>query len=254
MPIFATPRRTARDHPYARPPLPETPEPKAPAATESHVEVEKRKPGRPTKGKPPLKVPRVEYLSTTDVSTPEVTPQKQDSDEYLPSTETETTESSSSEDTPAQVFTEMPKYLVFRSQLDILFQQCRQCGKPITKKERSVVGSMVKYTASCLDEHVFTWRSQPLIGHQPSGNIALAAAIVLSGNSYSKIHALAACLQMPFFSRTVTQRIQNKSVYPVIQEAWLAEKARLVSIVQGRPLIIVGDGRCDRLVFYPSAS
>jgi len=59
------------------------------------------------------------------------------------------------------------------------------------------------------------------------------------------MHAFFASMKVPFISRTRCQAMQDKGIYPIIQEAWFAEKARLLSLVDSRPVILIGDGRCD---------
>jgi len=85
----------------------------------------------------------------------------------------------------------MPKYIVYEAQLDQLLSKCLDmgCHKPVIMKDRATWGTMVKYTIECLDGHVNQWRPQPLLGNQPIGNIAIASSIVVTRNSYSKMHA-----------------------------------------------------------------
>jgi hypothetical protein len=38
---------------------------------------------------------------------------------------------------------------------------------------------------------------------------------------------------------------RKEAVYPVIQEAWRAEKARLTALIGETHVFLSGDGRCD---------
>jgi hypothetical protein len=84
-----------------------------------------------------------------------------------------------------------------------------------------------------------------MIGRRPAGNISVAATIILTGNSYSKMHAFANCLGLQFLSRDTCNVYQKEAVYPVIQEAWREEKARMTALVGEKPVFLSGDGRCD---------
>lgn len=235
-PAFATPRRTALDHPYS------SAKPATPASTPPPIE------GKP-RGRPPKKAPRP--ASSSEESTPESTPKKkmQSDSEFEP-----LESSSSSESEPgiqksdAQVLTDVQKYIVFEDKIEDLLKRCRadQCTKPVLKMEKSTLGTMVHYVCTCLDGHTTHWKSQPQIGRRPVGNISMASSIVLTGNSYSKMHALSECMSLQFLSRSTCQEIQNATVYPIIQEAWNQEERRLRGVIRDKNLVLAGDGRCDR--------
>ncbi|XP_056021462.1 uncharacterized protein LOC130054759 [Ostrea edulis] len=74
------------------------------------------------------------------------------------------------------------KFVVFEECLDQLLNQCVACGhKCVTNK--TVVGSMLSVSRICVCGESFTWKSQPLIGSMPVGNLVLSAAILISGSS-----------------------------------------------------------------------
>lgn len=64
-----------------------------------------------------------------------------------------------------------PKYIVFQSKLEELFQSCSKCGSPITNKIKFATGSMVSYSIECYGGCKYTWRSQPEEHHVPFGNL-----------------------------------------------------------------------------------
>ena len=138
------------------------------------------------------------------------------------------------------------KYIVFNSSLDELFKFCQQCGKPVIEKTRFMKGSMVGYTIRCHGNCLYTWRSQPVVHHLPLGNLLLTAAILGTGCTYSKMNSIAKAMNLKMFSRTTFSKIQKKHVFPVIQEAWVAEKKKVVQEMKDHPnLVLSGDGRCD---------
>ena len=63
------------------------------------------------------------------------------------------------------------KYVVFESKLSSLFTRCQECGSAIIHKSRTEVGSMLRVTTECAQQHVRTWESQPSVRNKlPAGN------------------------------------------------------------------------------------
>lgn len=87
-----------------------------------------------------------------------------------------------------------PKFIVFLSQLLLLFNICPGCKSERPEIETSAVGTMVKVTTKCFNpncpkpEH--TWKSQPqMVGTKmAAGNFLLCFSILVSGASISKLH------------------------------------------------------------------
>lgn len=81
------------------------------------------------------------------------------------------------------------KFIVFFKCLEMLFKLvvCKICQSPVDLDEITthIDGSCLNVFFTCLNSHNFTWRSQPLIGKQPAGNILIAAATLITGNTYS---------------------------------------------------------------------
>jgi len=65
------------------------------------------------------------------------------------------------------------KFIVFKSQLLMLFQPCHTCGLKAELKASNA--------GMHRDRHILHWQSQPTINHMPAGNLLLAAAILLCG-------------------------------------------------------------------------
>lgn len=245
-PRFATPRRTARDHPYAK--KPQSPEPSPPSSPEKRV-----------RGRPRTKL--LESVTEEDSPQPlpdspmtsaEPTPtKKKESDSDYDATGTSSQSSSSESDppkSPARSHCEEQKYIVFEGNLQELLRRCSHegCAKAVLELDKHTVGTMVMYSGTCVDNHENMWRSQPLIGRRPAGNIAVSATTLLSGNSYAKMLAFANTMNLQFLSRNSYQDVCTRVVYPIIQEAWLEDKKRLREKATGLKLVLAGDGRCDR--------
>ena len=59
------------------------------------------------------------------------------------------------------------KFIVFLSQLLMLFQQCHSCGLEVEFKT-STVGTMLVVDGICPDGHVLHWKSQPTVNQYAS--------------------------------------------------------------------------------------
>lgn len=90
-------------------------------------------------------------------------------------------------------------YLVYESCLHSLFDNCRHCNRP-TEMTFTTIGSMLQIKVVCVHcEHDFTWNSQPYVNHTPKGNVLIAASIIFSGSTLSKVLRLFASWTVPAF-------------------------------------------------------
>ncbi|KAJ8017869.1 hypothetical protein HOLleu_44465 [Holothuria leucospilota] len=140
------------------------------------------------------------------------------------------------------------KYLVFSSCLDKLFYKikCDECYCNVESIKRSVVGTGLFVTLQCISGHeVMKWVSQPLVGKMPVGNLLTAASITYSGLTYQRMASFANFLNLKIFSHTIFFNIQRDYLIPEVNSTWLKEQSSLISSLQGKPISIVGDGRCD---------
>ena len=89
-----------------------------------------------------------------------------------------------------------PKFIVFWSQLLMLFQICHSCGAEKPLVEAKEVGTMVVVTTDCSSakcpKRHNVWSSQPNMPNMkvPAGNILLCMAILLSGGSVTKVFTM----------------------------------------------------------------
>ena len=85
------------------------------------------------------------------------------------------------------------KFIVFLSQLLLLFRVCPACKQDGLLAEARVIGTMVEIASSCANPNCLDkerlWRSQPdMPGTRiPAGNFLLSFAIVVAGASATKI-------------------------------------------------------------------
>ena len=154
---------------------------------------------------------------------------------------------SSSDDTDYELDSEEHperKFLVFESCLKLLLQFCSKCGGTIFESTKTTSGSMFSVKMLCVNNHLTSWNSQPLIKHIAAGNLLSSAAILFSGNTFSHTAQFASFLNLKFFSHTTFYNIQNKYLFPVI--AWIEERSSVLDEVKSNgPVNLIGDGRCD---------
>ena len=112
------------------------------------------------------------------------------------------------------------KYLVFESELHKLIKYCPDCGSIITNISKTVTGSALSISYSCIFGHNKTWHSQPVIRHIPAGNLLLSAAVLLSGSTFGKTEKFATIMRMPIPSKSEFYNIQKAYLIPVINDYW----------------------------------
>lgn len=144
------------------------------------------------------------------------------------------------------------KYVVFRSQIMDLVRRvmCPTCPQPSPADviEESDIGSCMTITTTCISGHtIMKWKSQPIMGRQPIGNILLSGAILCSGETYERVKHMCDLINIKFPSKTTYNNIQRDYLLPEIQTAWQTEQARCIAEVndRGGGVWLAGDGRCD---------
>lgn len=142
---------------------------------------------------------------------------------------------------------EAPKYIVFRSSLSEFFKYCMNCGQIVTDVIYSLTGSLVSVRTTCMKGHDTTWHSQPIINNRsPVGNLLISSAIPFTGNTFNAIKNFAFCLNLKIISERVFYSIQDRYLFPVINEKWKATRGTILQELRQKPLVkLNGDGRCD---------
>lgn len=103
-----------------------------------------------------------------------------------------------------------PKFVVFLSQLLLLFKFCHHCKADNALVEARQHGTMIIVSTSCINPHCqkkeTVWRSQPTMSGTvvAAGNFLLCFAILLAGGSASKVfqifdHMGLACISLKTF-------------------------------------------------------
>ncbi|VDI15526.1 Hypothetical predicted protein [Mytilus galloprovincialis] len=180
---------------------------------------------------------------------PPPSPEKPDSDySYIPSDESHESNQSTSSDSSQQISTE-PKCLAFESSMRSLFTRvvCSECGVAVSADESMITynGTSMKVKFLCMEGHQTFWESQPLVNSKPAGNLMVATAIVLSGETFTRISHFADILSLKFIGPTQFYSIQKHITIPAIDQFYHMQRDVILQQLQGKQLILGGDGRCD---------
>jgi len=65
-----------------------------------------------------------------------------------------------------------------------------------------VQGTFLSVTTVCEEGHTVQWTSQKKTGKRPEGNIAIGAALTLSGILFAQMSVFCRSVNLAFFSRT----------------------------------------------------
>ena len=81
---------------------------------------------------------------------------------------------------------------------------CFKCKKAAHIEKVKVRGSLLEVTLMCVEGHQTQWRSQPVIGTMVLGNLLVAASILFTGNTSTRIKEFCDVLflsiaKMPWF-------------------------------------------------------
>ncbi|CAB4021924.1 Hypothetical predicted protein, partial [Paramuricea clavata] len=89
------------------------------------------------------------------------------------------------------------------------------------------------------------WASQSTCAGLRAGNLLLAAAIALSGNSYTKIGFLFKVMNMTYISKMLYNQYQSLYIAPTVEEYWKEMKDEAWKEREGKEIILSSDGRND---------
>jgi hypothetical protein len=142
--------------------------------------------------------------------------------------------------------------LVSRTELMRLFRNCHVPGCLCEVKiiKEIITGGSYKIRARCEAGHVYVWHSNPFSFDAKGDqfydlNVALAAAVLPSGNNYTKISRLFKHLNVPFIDESTFIRLCDSYVYPTIDLWWTNMQECLLSNVEGHAISLCGDGHTD---------
>ena len=140
--------------------------------------------------------------------------------------------------------------MVFESQLLKLFRWCPKCGMPCTVKRTSpnCFGSQVRVHQTCTGcDFSFQWDSQPRVSTMWAGNILLSASILYAGASPKQVLRVFSHMNFKAVSYSTFMEHQRLYLQPAIVRCYRATQQELFDGIklQGKPLTVGGDARCD---------
>lgn len=126
------------------------------------------------------------------------------------------------------------------------------CGEVLhVTQDVTSIGSRVEITRKCKYGHSRKWISSEVLGAKHNSDFylndyLLAAAIIISGNNYSKFALLCKALGLSIISSNTFTRFQKHCAAPVISDVWNKMNGLIVNILkQYEEICLCGDGRND---------
>ncbi|XP_048728592.1 uncharacterized protein LOC125646390 [Ostrea edulis] len=115
------------------------------------------------------------------------------------------------------------------------------------KLSTKYVASAMYIVWSCANAHIrHRWCSQPVLNKGlHSGDLMISAAILFSGNNFSKVALMAKFLDLHFPSQSSFTRIQRSYLVPAIDEKWETHQESIRADLGDKNLVLLGDGRMD---------
>ncbi|XP_068739095.1 uncharacterized protein [Montipora capricornis] len=118
------------------------------------------------------------------------------------------------------------------------------CDKALQVKHH-FVGTTLVVNTWCKDGHTFRFASSEELNGMFSNNLQAAAAILLSGNNFSKVSRMADFMGLSFLSSSTFYRMQRLYLFPAVEEWWSWMREELVKEFAGSEVVVGGDGQCD---------
>ena len=137
-------------------------------------------------------------------------------------------------------------FIVYWACLLVLLRRCLTCALPAMIIKKTVNGSALLVEVLCAKGHRNIWRSQTLLRGFYHGNVKLAASVLFSSNTFTKICKYFEMADIAWISKSRFYALQKKYLFGVAYEAWQNEQETLISQLQDKEsCCFSGDGRCD---------
>ncbi|XP_039522036.1 uncharacterized protein LOC120475416 isoform X2 [Pimephales promelas] len=151
-----------------------------------------------------------------------------------------------SEQAPTKPPQDMVKYLVYEECLLELFKTCPTCSS-VCKVIKFVKGTFLSVTQKCQScSYSREWRSQPLLGSSPAGNLHLSAAVYYTGGSFMQTNQVLNALRVRTFSRTTHRNHVRNFILPSVLRKWRSHQSDLLERLKQRGTVSLGgDMRAD---------
>ena len=120
-----------------------------------------------------------------------------------------------------------------------------ECNRELNFKS-SFVGTCLAVHWSCSAGHFGgRWAAQPTCQGVCAGNLLLATAMPLSGNSYTKIGFMCNVMILQFFPKNLYNQYQSLYIAPAVNDYWERMKSVAWKEREDKKIILSSDGRND---------
>ncbi|XP_050412627.1 uncharacterized protein LOC126827376 [Patella vulgata] len=145
-------------------------------------------------------------------------------------------------------------FLVYNSCLIQLANQNppKDCTVKNCKGDVSMVkknsGTSINFIWTCSKGHIIReWCSQPLLqGQGHLGDLLLAAGIEMSGSNYNQVALMLKIMNVECLSSQSYDYLKTNFVTPKIISYWMREQTDILSVLDGRDVMLLGSGLQDK--------
>ncbi|XP_077065676.1 uncharacterized protein LOC143718542 [Siphateles boraxobius] len=195
---------------------------------------------------PPLKRRRLETLldDTEDLDDSEEEPVDRSQSTYHPSMSSLSDSTIVSPPTPIQ---DIVKYVVYEDCLLALFHDCPICQRTC-ELEKYFRGTFLSIRQKCpFCDYSRQWKSQPIIGSTPAGDLQLSAAVHFTGTSFRQISKVLSALKVCNIVESTYFLHASSFMEPCVFAVWKRTQADLIQETKSRPggAELGGDMRAD---------
>ncbi|XP_053387141.1 uncharacterized protein LOC128550965 [Mercenaria mercenaria] len=122
----------------------------------------------------------------------------------------------------------------------------KSCKETVSLSSRKNASGITLNWMCPKSHNSLTWTSQPVLPNGVMvGNFKICAAIVMSGNNYSKVALMAKFMRLGFPSASMFDRIQGQYIIPEVDRYWLTIKQSTQEELRATSIVVAGDGRMD---------
>ncbi|KAL2096063.1 hypothetical protein ACEWY4_008211 [Coilia grayii] len=137
------------------------------------------------------------------------------------------------------------KYIVFEKNLMELFATCPVCSR-VSEVRTYTRGTFLSVDQKCHHCHFARqWKSQPVIGSSPVGNIQLSAAIYFTGTSYFQVQKVFQTMHLQNISYSAFRRHAKTYIEPAVIHKWHEFQDAELEVLSQWKVKIGGDMRAD---------
>ena len=115
--------------------------------------------------------------------------------------------------------------------------------------KHEICGCCLKITGRCANAHTFTWCSSDVISNVTGNrifvdNLYFTSAVVLSGNSFSKLELFFRFLNLHIVSSTTFHSYQRLYICPSIDSYFVKEQVRCIYYFKNKNLLDIRRNYC----------